>query len=226
MADSKLVQDGGPTDGEVIDRVLAGEIELFEVLMRRYNQRVYRVARGVLRTDAEAEDLAQEAWVRAYEHLGDFGGRAAFSTWLTRIVLHEGWARARRERRFEEWRPEEEDGEGTMKQPATAAGPESEALDGEIRSMLETAVESLPETYRTVFILRDVEELSTAETAECLELSEEAVKTRLHRARATLRRELLALAGGQARQAFPFLGKRCDGMVARVLDRLRHTTPQ
>lgn len=224
MAHPKSVQNAGLTDGEVIERVRAGEAELFEVLMRRYNQRVFRVARAVLPSDTEAEDLAQEAWVRAYEHLGEFAGRAAFSTWLIRIVLHEGWARARRERRFEEWKPEEEDGGKPMKQPAQA-GPEADALSGEIRTMLEAAVGSLPETYRTVFVLRDVEELSTAETAECLELSEEAVKTRLHRARASLRRELLALAGEQAREAFPFLGTRCDRMVARVLGRIRRESP-
>lgn len=220
MASPKSVQDPGPSDGEVIERVRAGEVELFEVLMRRYNQRVFRVARAVLPSDAEAEDLAQEAWVRAYEHLGEFEGRAAFSTWLLRIVLHEGWARARRERRFEEWRPEEEDGGKPMKQQLARTGPEAEVLGNEIRTMLEAAVGSLPETYRTVFVLRDVEELSTAETAECLELSEEAVKTRLHRARASLRRELLAMAGGQARAAFPFLGARCDRMVERVLGRI------
>jgi RNA polymerase sigma-70 factor, ECF subfamily len=90
---SKSVQNAGPSDGEVIDRVRGGEVELFEVLMRRYNQRVFRVAPAVLPSDAEAEDLAQEAWVRAYEHLGEFAGRAAFSTWLIRIVLHEGRAR-------------------------------------------------------------------------------------------------------------------------------------
>ena len=218
---SPSVQNAGLSDRDVIERVRSGEVELFEILMRRYNQRVFRVARAVLASDAEAEDLAQEAWVRAYEHLGDFAGRAAFSTWLIRIVLHEGWARARRERRFEELRPEEE-GEKTMKHQAAPAGPEAQTLDREIRTMLEAAVGSLPETYRTVFVLRDIEELSTAETAECLELSEEAVKTRLHRARASLRRELLALAGGQAREAFPFLGRRCDRMVEQVLGRIRN----
>jgi RNA polymerase sigma-70 factor, ECF subfamily len=221
MTQPRSVQDAGLSDQDVIERVRSGEVELFEILMRRYNQRVFRVARAVLPTDSEAEDLAQEAWVRAYEHLGDFAGRAAFSTWLIRIVLHEGWARARRERRFEAWPREGEEGEKPMKTQAAQAGPEAAALDGEIRTMLEAAVQTLPETYRTVFVLREIEELSTAETAECLELSEEAVKTRLHRAKASLRRELLALAGGQARQAFPFLGDRCDRMVGRVLGRLR-----
>lgn len=218
---SKVMQEVGLSDGEVIRRVRAGDVDLFEVLMRRYNQRVYRIARAILGSDTEAEDLAQEAWVRAYEHLGDFAGRAAFSTWLIRIVLHEGWARARRGRRLEALRPEEEDGGKPMKVETTPSGPETEVLSREIRSMIETAMETLPEAYRTVFVMREVEELSTAETADCLELSEEAVKTRLHRARASLRRELLALAGGQARSAFPFLGIRCDRMVDRVLSRIQ-----
>ena len=221
MVVSKSVQDPGLSDLEVIERVRSGEVDLFEILMRRYNQRVYRIARSVLRSDAEAEDLTQEAWVRAYEHLADFAGRAAFSTWLVRIVLHEGWARARRDRRFEEWLPDEENGGKPMKEQSAAAGPEKEALGSEIRSMLEAAIESLPEAYRTVFVMREVEELSTAETAECLELSEEAVKTRLHRARASLRRELLALAGEEARTAFAFLGNRCDRMVEQVLRQIR-----
>lgn len=215
------VQKAGLSDAEVIRSVLAGQVDLFEILMRRYNQRVYRVARAVLRSDAEAEDLAQEAWVRAYEHLGEFGGRAAFSTWLIRIVLHEGWARARRSRRFAELPPEHEVGGRDMKDVSRQAGPEREALDNEIRSMLERAIETLPESHRTVFVMREIEELSTAETADCLDLSEEAVKTRLHRARASLRRELLALADGQARRAFPFLGARCDRTVARVLSRIK-----
>lgn len=220
MVPSRSVQNAGLSDRDVIERVRSGETDLFEILMRRYNQRVYRIARGVLGSDAEAEELTQEAWVRAYEHLGEFAGRAAFSTWLVRIVLHEGWARSRKGRRFEELRPEDEHGGMEMREQSAPPGPESEALGREIRSMLEAAIEALPETYRTVFVMREVEELSTAETADCLELSEEAVKTRLHRARASLRRELLALAGPQARAAFPFLGNRCDRMVERVLGRI------
>ena len=209
----------GLTDDEVIRKVRAGEVDLFEVLMRRYNQRVYRVARSILRNDAEAEELAQEAWVRAYEHLDRFEGRAAFSTWLVRILLHEGWARARRDRRFEEL--PESAREGEMKIDVVEAGPEREALQKEVRVLLEAAIESLPDAQRTVFVMREVEQLSTAETAECLDVSEEVVKTRLHRARNSLRRELLAMTGGQARTAFPFLGARCDRTVARVFDRIK-----
>src|SRR5215471_19151334 len=190
------LQKSGLSDVEVVQRVRAGETELFEILMRRYNQRLYRIARSVRRSDAEAEELAQEAWVRAYEHLDQFVGRAAFSTWLIRILLHEGWARARRERRFQEL-PAEIPNEGaTMNDAPYENGPEREALGNEVRSMLEAAIESLPELYRTVFVMREVEELSTSEAAQCLEVTEEVVKTRLHRARAALRKELLAMAGG------------------------------
>ena len=188
--------------------------------MRRYNQRVYRLARAVLRSDTEAEDVTQEAWVRAYAHLDQFAGRAAFSTWVSRIALHEAWARARRGNRFEtiESDPGVEGGE--MKRASAGPDPEAEAIGREVRSLVEAAVEALPESYRTVFMLRHIEELSTAETAELLKLSEATVKTRLHRARSVLRQELLAEAGTGIKQAFPFLGDRCDRMVESVLARI------
>lgn len=218
------LQKSGLSDGEVVRRVRAGETDLFEILMRRYNQRLYRIARSVRPSDTEAEELAQEAWVRAYEHLDQFVGRAAFSTWLIRILLHEGWARARRERRFQEL-PADVPNEGmTMNDATIESGPERAALGNEVRSMLEAAIESLPELYRTVFVMREVEELSTSEAAQCLDVTEEVVKTRLHRARAALRRELLAMAGSQARSAYPFLGVRCDRIVERVLSRIRERT--
>ncbi len=207
-------------DEEVVRRVRAGQIDLFEVLMRRYNQRVYRIARAVLRSDTEAEDVTQEAWVRAYAHLDQFAGRAAFRTWLGRIALHESWARARRGRRQESLEPAPGVEGRKVKPESPARDPEKAAFDREVRSLVEAAVEGLPEIYRTVFMLRHVEELSTSETAELLELSEETVKTRLHRARSALQRELLAEAGAGIRQAFPFLGARCDRMVASVLARI------
>jgi RNA polymerase sigma-70 factor, ECF subfamily len=216
-----LLQEIGLSDEQVIRRVRAGETDLFEILMRRYNQRLYRIARSVLPNDAEAEELAQEAWVRAFEHLGEFAGRAAFSTWLVRILLHEGWARARRGRRFEALPPEGPDGGMSMKEPSTEIGPESQAFGNELRSLLEAAIGTLPDSCRTVFVMREVEQLSTADTAQCLDVTEDVVKTRLHRARASLRKELLAMTGGQARSAFPFLGIRCDRTVARVLKRIK-----
>jgi RNA polymerase sigma-70 factor (ECF subfamily) len=208
------------SDEEVVGRVRAGQVDLFEVLMRRYNQRVYRLARAVLRSDSEAEEITQEAWVRAYEHLDQFEGRAAFSTWLSRIALHEAWARSRKSKRFETIEPDPGIEGGAMTRASAGADPEGQAFGREVRTFVEAAVVALPEMYRTVFVLRHVEELSTAETAELLELSEETVKTRLHRARSALREELLAEAGPGIKLAFPFLGPRCDRMVESVMARI------
>jgi RNA polymerase sigma-70 factor, ECF subfamily len=213
----------GLSDGEVVRRVVGGEVELFEVLMRRHNQRVYRVARAITGDDARAEDLAQEAWVRVFQNLGRFEERALFSTWMTKIVLHEGWARARKAGRF---RSIEENGpDGSEDFMSTAPDPETRALGGEMRDFLEGAVEALPEPYRVVLVLRDVEDLSTAETAELLRLTESAVKVRLHRARAMVRRNLTARVGPTIHGAFPFLGARCDRMVAAVLTRVSALPP-
>jgi RNA polymerase sigma-70 factor (ECF subfamily) len=208
-------------DDVVLTRVLAGETGLYELLMRRYNQRLFRVIRSVVKNDAEAEDVLQEAWVRAYEHLGQFEGRASFATWVTRIAFHEALARTRTGKR---WAPlENPEGEimaDVSKQQTEAETPEVQAMQGEMGRLLEAAVDALPPTYRSVFVLREVEELSTSETAECLELSEEAVKTRLHRSRALLRRELENRLGKAASSAYAFLGVRCDRVVARVLQRI------
>lgn len=203
-----------PTDEEIVARVLAGETALFELLMRRYNQRLYRVVYATLGDPKEAEDVTQDAYVRAFEHLDQFAGRARFSTWLTRIALHEAWARLRRRGRHVAI-------EETMETlSSAAAGPEQRAADHEIGRIIEAAVAALPRVYGAVFMLREVEGLSTAETAACLEINEETVKTRLHRARASLRNHITARIGPAARDAFQFAGARCDRMVAAVMARI------
>lgn len=216
---AKAEQGHDSSDEDIVERIRAGQTDLFELLMRRYNQRLYRVARAVLRDDGEAEDVTQDAWVRAFEHLDQFAGRARFSTWLTRIALHEAWARSRRRGRFEsiDTRGEES---GPMNVTASDRDPEHGAFDREVSAVLETAIEALPEAYRSVFVLREMEDLSTAETAECLELTEQTVKTRLHRARGLLRRHLLARVGTATATSFAFAGARCDRMVASVLARI------
>jgi RNA polymerase sigma-70 factor (ECF subfamily) len=167
-----------------------GETALFEILMRRYNQRLYRVARAILKDDGEAEDVMQQAYVNAYVHLHQFAERASFSTWLTKIAVYEALARSGRRGAVERLTVFES-GEDTMTSiPAPAPDPEHQAFASELRSLLESAVDSLPEHHRVVFTLRQVEGLSTAETAECLGISEESVKTRLHRARAQIRNDL------------------------------------
>jgi RNA polymerase sigma-70 factor (ECF subfamily) len=209
------------TDEEVVARVLAGELALFEVLMRRYNQRLYRVVRSVLTSDSEAEDVVQDAYVRAYTNLAQFERRASFATWLTRIAFNEALARKKAREKLVEVDSLEESEEAKMKYlTSNAPNPEEEALARSIGGMLETAVDTLPESYRSVFMLRDVEGLSTAETAQCLDLSEESVRVRLHRGRALLRREIFKRTGEASAVAFQFAGARCDGIVASVLTRI------
>jgi RNA polymerase sigma-70 factor (ECF subfamily) len=209
------------TDQEIVDRVKAGDTALYEIIMRRYNQRLYRVARAILRDDAESEDVMQDAYVRAYQHLGQFAGRAPFSTWLTRIAVHEALARARNRKRNPQLDDDfEEDGELLMNMAEPSPGPEDNASRAEVSQLLEEAVLGLPEQYRIVVALRDIEEMSTAETAATLDLTEENVKVRLHRGRAMARNWLLSRVGAAAKDAFPFMGVRCDRVVAAVFARL------
>jgi RNA polymerase sigma-70 factor, ECF subfamily len=207
----------GLSDGEIVARVRSGETALFELLMRRHNQRVYRVARAVLKDETEAEDAMQQAYINAFRHLDQFEERAQFSTWLTRITVHEALARRRQRKVQAAVAAEgERDGERMEKLVAPEPNPEQQAYTAELGHVLESAVDALPETYRVVFMLREIEGLSTAETAQGLALGEEAVKTRLHRARGMLRRSIAARLGAASAQAFQFPATRCDRVVAAV----------
>src|SRR5499426_252142 len=212
--------NAGISDEEVVRRVIAGETALFEILMRRYNQRLFRVTRAIVTNDSEAEDIIQDAYVRAYSHLNQFEGRARFSTWLTKIAIYEAYARMRRidYQKIDSISVLEDQG---IDMKSKERNPEQQIYDGELKMVLEKAFDALPNDYRSVFMLREIEGLSTAETAECLEISEENVKTRLHRARVLLQRELYSAAGATAATAFQFLGARCDRVVARVMERIR-----
>ena len=204
------------TDEQISGRVLAGEVELYELIMRRYNQRLYRITRAILRNDAEAEDAMQAAYLRAYERLGQFEGRAPLSAWLTKIAVHEALARRNYNQRTGELDamfPSEADAVLKSKDES----PEQQASNAEMRDLLERAILALPSEYRTIVMMRDIEEMSTAETALALEITQENVKVRLHRARALLRKELYSRAGESRREAFPFMGERCDRVVRNVL---------
>jgi RNA polymerase sigma-70 factor (ECF subfamily) len=205
-------QPASLVDREVVRRVLAGETALFEVLMRRHDQRVYRTVRSILRDEDEAEDAMQQAWIQAYLHLGEFKGSAALSTWLVRIAANEGLAHLRRRSRLV--RVPESVQEETMD---PTRDPEDRAAAREAIHIVERAVDRLPVPYRAVFVLREVEGLSTADTATALGIGEEATKVRLHRARAMLRRALTELADHAVLEAFPFLAPRCDRIVASVM---------
>jgi RNA polymerase sigma-70 factor (ECF subfamily) len=208
------------SDEEIVERVRAGETPLFEELMRRYNQRLYRAARSIVRDDLEAEDVMQHAYVSAYTHLDQFAGRARFSTWLTRIAVHEALARARRRARHSG--VDGGDGDGRPGAPVVdeRPDPERQAQAAELGRLLESAIDDLPEIYRTAFVLREAEGLDTPEVAECLEISEDAVRTRVHRARVLLRRGLLERTGATRASAFLFEKPRCDRVVAQVFTRL------
>ena len=197
-------------DEEIVGRVLSGDTPLFEVLMRRYNQRVYRTVRGFA-SDAEAEDVMQQAWLAAFTHLGDFRSEARFSTWLTRIALHEAMGRARRANRLV---PLDDQKEEAL--PMTA-DPETDAGRRELVRLVERAVDGLPDIYRVILLLREVEEMDTAEAAAALGVTEFVVKTRLHRARALLRDRVEEELGHAMPAAFAFEAPRCNRVVAFVL---------
>jgi RNA polymerase sigma-70 factor, ECF subfamily len=206
-------------DEDVIRQVLDGNTAMFELLMRRYNERVYRAARAIVRDEQEAEDVMQQAYVDAFTHLRQFNGAARFSTWLTRIAVNESLARVRRRGRYETFDDELSNVEPFVS-PNVPENPERQAFTGELHGLLEWAIDTLPDGMREVFVLREVEGLSTSQTAESLDVSEDVVKTRLSRGRAALRRVLLARTGATAPDAFRFYRPRCDRVVAQVLARI------
>jgi RNA polymerase sigma-70 factor (ECF subfamily) len=225
MAPSAFIAatSASPTpDAEIVRRVLAGEVALFEVLMRRHNPLVYRTIRAILRDESEVEDAMQQAYLRAYSHLGEFEGHSAFSTWLVRIAVNEALGRVRAEARFAVVDEVPEPEEVFMSE--SVGSPELRASAREAVALVEQNIDALPVSYRSVFMLRDVEELSTAEVAEILGITEESVRVRLHRAHLSLRDALFARVKASAREAFPFLAPRCDRIVAGVLGRIAPMT--
>lgn len=210
---------GALSDAEVVARVLAGDVGWFELIMRRYNRRLFRVARSVLGNDSDAEDAVQEAYLRAFEHLPQFQGRATFATWLTRIALYTALGTRRKRKRMS---PLEPDAADPAAEPIASPARRADEVAGnhELGSVLGEAIERLPTDLRTVFVLRVVEDLDTLETAQCLELTEANVKVRLHRARAQLRQDIDDRIGVEARRLYQFDGGRCDRLVAAVLRRI------
>jgi RNA polymerase sigma-70 factor (ECF subfamily) len=204
-------------------RVAGGDRAAFETLMRRYNRRLYRLARASLRDDAEAKDALQDAYLNAYRAIGNFRGDATLSTWLSRLVLNECGMRQRRSARRRDIIPlisSETSMAETENVADVAEGPERAAARTQMRSILESKVSGLPEALRVVFVLRSVEELSVAETAETLGITQETVRMRHFRAKGLLR-EALAREVDQAEgDLFEFGGRQCDGVVASVLAKL------
>ncbi len=215
----------GP-DSVLVARTAAGDEEAFEALMRRFNQKLFRVARSILRNDADAEDAVQDAYMQAYRRLGDFRGDAQLGTWLTRIVINQALMRLRAHRRDRVVLAfHQPDGDGT--DVATdvadekAESPSNAAFRAEIRRLLEHHIDELPLPMRTVLVMRDVEDMSVQETAESLGIPPATVRTRLFRARALLREMLTRDTDTATLDVFGFDGARCDRLVAGVLARVR-----
>ena len=213
------------TDAEIASRVAAGDVAAFEQVMRRHNRLLFRTARSILKTDAEAEDALQEAYLRAWRAMGEFRSEARLSTWLVRIVVNEALGRLRRrgarvlalDASMDPGDPRTEaDMEGNPDER-----PERAAMRSELRAMMEARIDALPDAFRTVFMLRAVEEMSVGEVAALLGLREETVRTRFFRARSLLREGLAKDIDMTMADAFSFAGERCDRIVARVMTRLR-----
>jgi RNA polymerase sigma-70 factor (ECF subfamily) len=211
---------------ELAERIAGGDSAAFEVLMRRFNSRLFRVARAILRDDADAEDALQDAYIEAYRHMGDFRGASALGTWLTRIVTNSALMRLRSQRRHrvvvpigEHRGPAGESPEVDVADDKTESPPNA-ALRAELRRVLERRIDSLPLAFRTVFVLREVQELSVQETAESLAIPAATVRSRLFRARALLREALAHDMDNATGDVFAFDGARCDRIVAGVLARI------
>ena len=205
------------SDEEIVRRIVGGDAALFEILMRRHNQRIYRAVRAVLRADDDAEDVMQQAYLNAYQHLHQFAGDAQFSTWLTRIAVNEALGRRRKRTRGVDQGTADVD---ISLVESDTPDPEQQASNSELRDVMEREVAALPDAFRVVVVMRDVEGLSTSETAECLGISEDLAKQRLHRARAMLRENLYQRAGVTLASLFAFGNARCDRVVAAVMARI------
>jgi len=203
-----------PQDGAVIARVLAGDHAAFEILVRRYNQRLFRAARAIIRSDVDAEDVLQQAWLDVYRNLAQFRGDASFATWATRIAVHQAVAMARKRPLVAE-----------VVEAASEVAPDAELSRAQIGALLESCLAGIPQGHREVMVLRDVLELDTAETAACLGLTEEAVRVRLHRARAAVAAALTEQLSEHAREIYTFDGERCDRITALVMCNVRATGP-
>ena len=205
------------SDPELVELARAGDGQSIELIIRRYNRKLYRTARAILRDDAEAEDAVQDAYLQAFRNLSSFRGDSSLGTWLTRIAANEALMRRRRNTRRSEVIPLHDDDMPPMEElPGETPTPEREAIGNEMRRMLERQVDALPDLYRPVFVLRAIEEMSVEEAAKALDLPEATIRTRYFRARALLRTALERQVDDSLRDAFAFDGERCDRIVARV----------
>jgi RNA polymerase sigma-70 factor (ECF subfamily) len=218
-----IISPAEASDNDLAKRVAGGEAAAFEALMRRHNRTLFRTARAILRDDAEAEDALQEAYLQAYQAMGGFRGEAKLSTWLARIVANEALVRLRKRVRRAEIVPLQSSAtpeELDIPDTDMPKSPESHAERAQMRRLLEAQIDSLPQDYRSVFVLRAVEEMTVEETAAVLGIPPATVRSRLFRARSLLREALASKIDLACEDAFAFAGERCDRIVAEVLRRI------
>ena len=222
-AQAPQISPDGAGDAELVRRARDRDEAAIRAIIRSNNRRLYRLARGILRNDSEAEDVVQETYVRAFTHLDNFRGDSSFGTWLGRIAINEALGRLRRRRAGVEWtslEPEVLNAQIIPFPVPAASDPEKTMTQRQIQNVVEQAIDELPEPFRMVFMTRVVEGMNVEETAEILGLKPETVKTRLHRARAALRENVEKKIGPVVMEAFPFAGKRCERLTEAVLKRL------
>jgi RNA polymerase sigma-70 factor (ECF subfamily) len=229
QAQAPQITGDGTGDTELVARARGRDEAAIRAIMQANNRRLYRLARGILRNDGEAEDVVQETYVRAFTHLDSFRGDSSFATWLGRIAINEALGRLRSQRPSVEWTTLEP---GFLEAQiiqfpvsASSEDPERTMAQREIQKVVEHAIDDLPEAFRIVFITRVIEGMNVEETADILGLKPETVKTRLHRARAMLRDNVEKKIGPVVMEAFPFAGKRCERLTDAVMKRLGYTPP-
>ncbi len=223
-SDSAILMAADPhiDDLQLIDKVLDGEKDIYEVIIRRYNERLFKIARSIIKDEDEAEDVMQEAYVRAYEHLDQFKGKAKFSTWLTKILINEAFQRKRKSKRFSDLPSMEGLELQDQDTPRKVEIKEQKIIKKNVKELLETSIDSLPEKYRTVFVMREIENLSVSETAQCLSITKENVKVRLHRAKKHLR--TLIQNSMSNFQVYEFLDPRCNRVASKVMQQIESRT--
>lgn len=202
-------------DSEIISRILQGEKDLYALIVRRYNQRLYRVGISIIHDEAEVEDIMQVTYINAYENLGKFAFKSSFSTWLTRILINESLLRLKKRGKSINMNDDTMGKDIWQQYTVETQTPVTKALNAELKVVLEEAIRRLPEKYKLVFVMREIEGMNVADTQQCLDISEANVKVRLNRAKALLRESLSGYY--KKEELFHFHLSRCDRMIEQVM---------
>lgn len=218
---TELIEQDSPeqlSDDEIITQIISGHTDLFAELIQRYNQRLYRIVRSYLRDEQNVKDVMQSAYLKAFEKLKQFRGEAQFSTWLTRIAINEALKKLNQQKRISDLNDVTDERNGDQNNRVETYTPEAKMIQDDMNRHLEKAIDTLPPKYRSVLVMREIEQMSTEETAKTLDISRTNVKVRLHRAKKMLRKELTNML--DEIDLFSFKGENCDQMTNHVMSLL------